>query len=397
MATPILGIPELEAAQGQKYLTVNQALQRLDALVNLTVFNRTQTAPPGSPAEGHRYIVASGATGAFAGQVNNVAVYIGTNWVFFTPSEGWRAYDQGANQFLVYDGTAWVVNGLTSASLSNGSVNLLGVGATPTTTNRLSVTSPGVLFNRETNSFALTMNKQAAADTLQIVTQTNFSTRSIFGNLGNDDFTIRVSPNGSTFFDAVVFDRNNGSSKMIWLGLGGATPDTNNRLSINSPAALFNHAGGNIAVTLNKNAVGNDAGFIFQNNFSTRALFGLLADDNFTVKVSPNGSSFVTALTLNATTGAATMSEGYSTLATDAAFTINPFDPANLLHTGTLTAARACTLGTSGAITGQRKRLTRTGGGAFNITFAGKNVATGQWAEAVYNGTAWYLSAFGSL
>jgi len=52
MATPILGIPELEAAQGQKYLTVNQALQRLDALVNLTVFNRTQTAPPGSPAEG---------------------------------------------------------------------------------------------------------------------------------------------------------------------------------------------------------------------------------------------------------------------------------------------------------------------------------------------------------
>ena len=52
---------------------------------------------------------------------------------------------------------------------------------------------------------------------------------------------------------------------------------------------------------------------------------------------------------------------GYQAVATDAAFTINPADAAETRHTGTLTANRACTLGTSGAIVGQRKRLTRTG------------------------------------
>jgi hypothetical protein len=187
------------------------------------------------------------------------------------------------------------------------------------------------------------------------------------------------------------------TATLLYLGLGGATPDATNRFSINSPAALFNNAGSTIAVTLNKNAAANDASFIFQTGFSTRALFGLLADDNFTIKTSPNGSTFTTAFTLNKTTGAAIMTEGYVAVATDLAFTINPTDPAETLHTGTLTAARACTLGTSGALTGMRKRLTRTGAGAFNITFAGKNIATGQWAEAVYDGTAWYLSAFGSL
>ena len=187
------------------------------------------------------------------------------------------------------------------------------------------------------------------------------------------------------------------TAKFLYLGLGGATPDATNRFSINSPAALFNNAGTTIALTLNKNAAANDASFIFQTGFSTRALFGLLADDNFTIKVSPDGSAFTTAVTLNRTSGAATLSEGYQAIATDAAFTINPFDPANTLHTGTLTAARACTLGTSGAIAGQRKRLTRTGGGAFNITFAGKAMATNTWAEAVYNGSAWYLAAYGAL
>jgi hypothetical protein len=100
----------------------------------------------------------------------------------------------------------------------------------------------------------------------------------------------------------------------------------------------------------------------------------------------------------NGTSWAPTITtDGYQVVATDAAFTINPADAAETRHTGTLTANRACTLGTSGAIVGQRKRLTRTGGGAFNITFAGKSVATNQWAEAVYDGAAWYLAAFGSL
>lgn len=108
MPTPINGLPLLEAAQNQKYLTANQATSYLDGLVNMTVFNRSTSAPPGSPSAGDRYIVGPSPTGAWAGQANNVAIYVGTNWVFFTPSEGWRVYDQGLNEIALFTGSAWV-------------------------------------------------------------------------------------------------------------------------------------------------------------------------------------------------------------------------------------------------------------------------------------------------
>lgn len=369
MATPILGLPELAAAQNQKHLTVNSALSRLDVLVNLTVFNRTVTSPPGSPSEGHRYIVAAPATGAFAGQQNKVAAFIGSNWIFFTPSEGWRVYDQGANESLIFDGTAWVASGLSESKLSDGSLNLLGVAATPDATNRLSVRSPGVLFNRETNHFTLTMNKQATANNLQTILQTNFSTRAIFGLLGDDHLAFRVSPDGSSFFDALKFDNATGNATFTGnalvgngtaaapsltfasdtgtgmyrvganslglsaggalrvtvsttaltlastltslsaaqanvtanlLGLGGATADATNRFSINTPAVLLNNAGAGIDMTFNKNAAGNDASLSFKTAFSTQALFGLLGDNNITLKV---GGSFLTAFYADPTTG----------------------------------------------------------------------------------------------
>jgi len=296
MATPVLGLPELEAAQGQKYLTVNQTSRRLDILVNLTVFNRTVTSPPSSPSEGHRYIVGSPATGGFAGQENNVAAYIGAAWIFFTPSEGWRAYDQGADQFVIFNGTSWVLAGLSSGALSDGSVTLLGVGATPDTTNRLSVTSPGVLFNRETDNFYLTLNKQAAGDDVAFLMQTGFSTRALVGLLGNDDFGIKVTPDGSTFHDALVIDKDTGNVAI------GTSSDANNKLLVSGEAMLFTNSG-DLRFTFNKGASGDDVALTFQSGFSARALIGLLGDDDFTFKVSPDGSSFYSSFVLDKDNG----------------------------------------------------------------------------------------------
>jgi len=264
-------------------------------------------------------------------------------------------------------------------------------GATPDATNRLSLNTPSVLVNNAGTSVNTTLNKNAAGNDASFTFQTAFSTRALFGLLADDHFTIKVSPNGSSFFTGLNIRNADGN-----VGVGGASADANNGLSV-SGNLLLNRKTASVGATLNKQAAGDDASFTFQTNFSTRALFGLLADDNFTIKVSPNGSSFITAFTINATTGRVTMTEGYQAIATDAAFTINPADPFETRHTGTLTAARACTLGTSGALTGMKKRLTRTGGGAFNITFAGKAMATNTWAEAVYDGAAWYLAAYGAL
>ena len=72
---------------------------------------------------------------------------------------------------------------------------------------------------------------------------------------------------------------------------------------MNSAAILFNHDGDDIQVKLNKAAAGADAAFLFQTGFSTRALIGLLGDDDFTFKVTPDGANFFTSFVLDADNG----------------------------------------------------------------------------------------------
>ena len=57
-------LPLIASNQAQKHITHNEALVKVDAIIQLAVISQTLTSPPGSPAEGDRYIIASGATAA---------------------------------------------------------------------------------------------------------------------------------------------------------------------------------------------------------------------------------------------------------------------------------------------------------------------------------------------
>jgi len=118
------------------------------------------------------------------------------------------------------------------------------------------------------------------------------------------------------------------------LGLGGATADLTNRLSVNAPAVLLNHAGAGMEATLNKAAAGNDAAIAFKTGFSARALAGLLGNDNFTLKVSATGASYLDAFTVAAGSGQMTLAQP-AVLAGQAS---DPAGPANgtLWHDSTL-------------------------------------------------------------
>ena len=72
---------------------------------------------------------------------------------------------------------------------------------------------------------------------------------------------------------------------------------------MNTPALLFNNAGAGIEATVNKAAAGNDAAFAFKTGFSARALIGLLGNDDFSFKVSPDGSAFFDGLKIDRTNG----------------------------------------------------------------------------------------------
>jgi len=107
MTSPNLALPYLAAAQAQKHVTVNEALDALDRLVQLSVISAGFTKPPASPAEGDRYIVAGSATGAWAGWEASVAQFSGGAWHRLTPQTGWLVWDAINGQLLVWTGSAW--------------------------------------------------------------------------------------------------------------------------------------------------------------------------------------------------------------------------------------------------------------------------------------------------
>lgn len=99
------------------------------------------------------------------------------------------------------------------------------------------------------------------------------------------------------------------------------TADTTNRLAVASAATLLTHVGSGHQVKINKNAAGDTASLVYQTNWSGRAEMGLAGDDNWRLKVSANGSSWVDALAVNATSGAATVAATFRP-ATDNALTL---------------------------------------------------------------------------
>jgi len=102
-----LGLPYLLAAQAQKHVTHNEALRLLDGLIQLSVLDRNLATPPGSPAEGARYIVATGATGAWSGWAGDIALRSDGAWVRLPARTGWVVWVQDEAKVVVRIGAAW--------------------------------------------------------------------------------------------------------------------------------------------------------------------------------------------------------------------------------------------------------------------------------------------------
>ncbi|WGD30402.1 DUF2793 domain-containing protein [Ancylobacter sp. WKF20] len=120
--TPLLALPLIAAAQAQKHVTHNEALEKLDALTQLAVLDRTRASPPVAPVAGDRHLVAAGASGDWAGRDGAIALYGSDGWSFLTPAAGWRAYVAAERLTLVHTGTGWA--DLIAGTPSGGAVSL---------------------------------------------------------------------------------------------------------------------------------------------------------------------------------------------------------------------------------------------------------------------------------
>lgn len=208
-----LKLPYILAAQAQKHVTHNEAIRALDALVQLAVLDRNLAAPPVSPAEGARYIVAPGASGAWSGQVDRVAAFQDGAWSFYAPNEGWIAWIADEDTLVAWNGTAWVATGGGgggSISLNPATGGLVGINTTADATNKLAVASAASLFNHNGAGHQMKLNKAAAANTASLLFQDAFSGRAEIGLTGDDDLHVKVSANGSSWFEGLRIDRNTG-------------------------------------------------------------------------------------------------------------------------------------------------------------------------------------------
>ena len=210
--TPNLKLPYIMAAQAQKHVTHNEAIRHLDAIVQLSILDRDLATPPGAPLDGDRYIVATQATGDWAGKEGQIAAWQDGAWMFHVPQEGWICWVADEDMALGYDGAAW------GTIASGGSVNpvpLVGVNTTADTTNRLAVKSDAVLFSHDdvtpgSGDVRHKLNKAASADTASFLYQTNYSGRAEIGLAGDDDFHFKVSPDGSSWFESIVLNKDTG-------------------------------------------------------------------------------------------------------------------------------------------------------------------------------------------
>lgn len=203
--TDNLHLPCIMPAQAQKHVTHNEALRAIDALLHLAVVSRAEAAPPPALAAGERHIVAPGASGAWAGQDDAVAVWQDGAWAFHRPRAGWLAFCLDEQALLAYGAAGWEIAAFQAAIPER-----LGVNATADAPNRLALAGAASLFDHEGAGHQLKVNKAAASSTASVLFQTGYSGRAELGLAGDDDFHVKVSADGAAFTEAMIVSRATG-------------------------------------------------------------------------------------------------------------------------------------------------------------------------------------------
>ncbi|QUH21411.1 DUF2793 domain-containing protein [Alkaliphilus sp. B6464] len=85
-----------------------------------SVGSKALTTPPVTPQKNFRWIIPTGATGAWAGKTNQIAHWDGAKWMYYTPSIGWSVYVHDENKNYVFNSTTWVRSGEANQNIKAG-------------------------------------------------------------------------------------------------------------------------------------------------------------------------------------------------------------------------------------------------------------------------------------
>jgi hypothetical protein len=193
----------INALTGDSFPTdFRKFLRAIDALLQGAVIDRTHAAPPGSPVNGDRYIVAASPTGAWVGHATHIAVWTTDDptaptgaWQFYIPKNGWLVWSVGDGGLYAFTSGAW-------AAVTSG-----GGGGAPTAI-------AGV--NNQTASYTLVIGDAGFLVRMNVASSNNLT----------------VPPNSSVAFpiNTVISVRQ--------IGAGVTTIVAGAGVTINSPATL---------------------------------------------------------------------------------------------------------------------------------------------------------------
>ena len=215
-ASARLGLPYLAAGQMQKHVTLNEALTRLDSLVQLAVVSRSRTDQPDTPPDGALYVLPQGATGsawALAAAGDLIRAEAG-GWAVLPVPDGALAVVRDEPVVLVRLGGDWLPLGVRLGQIQE--LERLGVNATADADNPfVARLNKGLWTALEAGQggdgdLRLTLNKESAADVLSLLFQSGWSGRAELGLIGDDALRLKVSADGGTWVEALVVDAASG-------------------------------------------------------------------------------------------------------------------------------------------------------------------------------------------
>ncbi len=204
-STANLKMPYIKAAQSQKHITVNQSLQMLDTVVQLSAISRIITTPPVSPINGDRYIVPDSSTNEWAGHTDQIAVWADNVWIFYLPTTGWQVWLQEEEIILVWNGLAWVRQPLSALEVQD--LSCMGINSSADAGNRLNVKTDQATFRAESDDIRQVIDKNSQDDTCSIIFQSSSTGVAEIGLTGDNDFHLRLSQDGTNWAYALSADR----------------------------------------------------------------------------------------------------------------------------------------------------------------------------------------------
>lgn len=200
-----LSLPYLLPNQAQKHVTLNEALRRLDALVQAVIVSEGLTEPPASPVEGDAYIIAAGTpAGDWEGEASGTLMAFQDGaWEAIMPVQGWRVFDLETSRLLVFDAGSW-----RSLAGPDARFETLGVNTDADGANRIAIKADRLLFSHDdvtpgTGDVAAVFNKDGASNLSVMQFQSGFSGRAELGLIGDDDFSIKTSEDGASFTEGL--------------------------------------------------------------------------------------------------------------------------------------------------------------------------------------------------